>query len=116
MSMARWIADITHEEVTMKITTIALATVLSLSSTFALAQAGGGAAGGSAGASGASSAGTTTGGTTGTGAGGSSGNLGGATTTAPNNTMSPSGNTLGPNASPSGSTLGPSGAGSGVHR
>jgi hypothetical protein len=106
----------------MKLTTIALASVLVLGSTFALAQgAGGGAGGGSAGGSaagtagGSSTAGGTAGSATTTGSSMDGRTTGGAGAN-PNNTMSPSGNTLGPNASPSGSTLTPTGPGSGTKR
>jgi hypothetical protein len=51
-----------------------------------------------------------TGGTTGMG------NANGASAGGPNNTMNPSGNTLGPSASPSGSTLTPTGPGSGLNK
>jgi hypothetical protein len=116
--MTRCSAPTTKRKIAMKLTTIALATAFALSSTFALAQAGG-AAGGSTGGSTAGGAsmsgsgiGTTTGGATGTTG------MGSGSTTAPavqnpRNTMNPSGNTLAPNGSPSGSTLGPTGPGTG---
>jgi hypothetical protein len=114
--MARCCVPTSKRKIAMKLTTIALATAFALSSTFALAQAGGAAAGGSTGGSttgGASMSGTgtTTGGTTGTGMG--SGSSTGTAVQNPSNTMNPSGNTLAPNASPSGSTLGPTGPGTG---
>ena len=99
----------------MRLTTIALATAFALSSTFALAQAGG-AAGGSAGGStgggstgGASMSGSGTVASSGTTGAGSSTN--GAAAANPNSTMNPSGNTLAPS-STSGSTLAPTGPGS----
>ena len=115
--MARCSGAITKRKIAMKLTTIALAAAFALSSTFALAQAGGtgGSAGGSAtgGASmSGSGTGTTTGGTTGTG----SGNTTSPAVQSPNNPMNPSGNTLAPNGSPSGSTLGPTGPGSATGR
>jgi hypothetical protein len=115
--MARCCVPTSKRKIAMKLTTIALATAFALSSTFALAQAGG-AAGGSTGGSttggasmSGSGTGTTTGGTTGTGMG--SGSSTGTAVQNPSNTMNPSGNTLAPNASPSGSTLGPTGPGTG---
>jgi hypothetical protein len=115
--IGRCSAATTKRNIAMKLTTIALATVFALSSTFALAQAGG-AAGGSAGSSttgGASMSGSTTGTTTGgtTGMGSGTGTSAGTATQNPNNPVNPSGNTLAPNASPSGSTLGPTGPGTG---
>jgi hypothetical protein len=102
----------------MKLTTIALAGALALSSTLAFAQSSGTSAGGStAGATGSTGSSTSgTGGTVGQGTGPST-----TGTTSPNgNTtnpaMNPSGNTLAPNASPSGSTLAPTGPGSGLNR
>jgi hypothetical protein len=116
--MTRWSGAITKRKIAMKLTTIALATAFALSSTFALAQAGG-AAGGSTGGSttggasmSGSGTGTTTGGTTGT-TGMGSGSTAAPAVQNPNNPMNPSGNTLAPNASPSGSTLGPTGPGTG---
>src|SRR3979411_1479724 len=111
-----------QERAIMKLTTVALASVLALSSTFAFAQGGGGGAGG--GSAGGSSAGTDGGSSTAGGTAGSSTTTGssmdGSTTGGaganPNNTVSPSGNTLGPNPSPSGSTVTPTGPGSGTRR
>ena len=106
---------------TMRITTIALATAFALSSTFALAQAGGGAggaAGGSAAGSSGGSAGAGTGGSSGTtmsGAGSSTGSTAGSAN-GPGSTTNPSGSTIGAGSSPSGSTLTPSGPGSGTGR
>jgi hypothetical protein len=106
---------------TMRITRIALATAFALYSTFALAQAGGGAggaAGGSAAGSSGSSAGAGTGGSSGTtisGAGSSTGSTAGSAS-GPGSTTNPSGSTIGAGSSPSGSTVTPTGPGSGTGR
>ena len=96
----------------MKLTTIALAGVFALSSTFALAQSSGGSAGGSP-----ATAGTTTGSSMGgTTTGNAAGTLNSAPTPAPYNSRNPSGSTVGARPSPSGSTLTPTGPGSGLSR
>src|ERR1700731_552297 len=96
-----------RKETIMKLTTIALAGVFALSSTFALAQSSGGSAGGSS-TAGPATAGTTTGNAAGT--------LNSAPTPAPYNSRNPSGSTVGARPSPSGSTLTPTGPGSGLNR
>ena len=104
---------IQQKETTMKLATITLATAFALSSTFALAQAGGASASGAGGASAGSAA---TGSATGSTSSGGTTGTAGASATSPNNTQSPSGNTLGPKASPSGSTMTPTGPGSGLSK
>src|ERR1700688_1306641 len=100
----------------MKLRTIVLATAFALSSTFALAQAGGASAGGTAGGGSAAGGSAASGSAIGSTMNGSTTGKAGASVTSPNNTQSPSGNTLGPNASPSGSTLTPTGPGSGLSK
>jgi hypothetical protein len=109
--------DQPRKEATMKLMTIALAGALALSSTFALAQAGG-SAGGSSTAGGSATSGTTTGSSTsGTTTGSAAGQSGtGSNGMSGPNTMSPSGSTVGARPSPSGSTLTPTGPGSGLSR
>ena len=88
----------------MKLTTIALAGVFALSSTFALAQSSAGSAGGSS-TAGPATAGTTTGSSMGgTTTGKAAGTLNSAPTPAPYNSRNPSGSTVGARPSPSGST------------
>src|ERR1700730_6629021 len=102
---------------TMRITTMALAGALALSSTFALAQSSGGTAGGGS-AGGSVTGGTTTGSSSGNTTGGTAGSSTSSTTSGrmgPSST-NPSGNTLAPSGSPSGSTLTPTGPGSGIGR
>jgi hypothetical protein len=118
----------TKEEMTMKLTTVILATGIALAPAFALAQGAGGGGGGSAGGGAAGGGGTagangsTSSGTTGSGSGSTisgSGSTSGTTpgsANGPNNNMNPSGSTVGPGTSPSGSTLTPTGPGSGVSR
>jgi hypothetical protein len=113
--MASYSRSQTKEEI-MKLRTIALATALALSSTFALAQSGGGSAAGSAGGSSVAGGSAATGSATGSSMNGTTTGNAGATVTSPNNTQSLSGNTLGPKASPSGSTLTPAGPGSGLSK
>jgi hypothetical protein len=100
----------------MKLTTIALAGALALSSTLALAQSSG--AGGTAGGpSGAGSSGAPSTGSSATGT--SMANPPGSTvgrTSGSNTNVNPSGNTLQPSGSPSGSTLTPTGPGSGLSK
>jgi hypothetical protein len=100
----------------MKLTTIALAGVFALSSTFAFAQMSGSSAGGSS-AAGPATTGTTTGSSMGGATTGSAaGTRNSAPTPAPYNSKNPSGSTVGARPSPSGSTLAPTGPGSGLSR